>query len=295
MSNIPISRTFEITKECEYPSDYVVIDFETNGLEPQKCDIIQMAAIRYRNDVKVDTFASFVYTTFVPPKVTELTSITLEDCKLAPKLKELLPRLLDFIGDDVIVAHNAFFDLSFLMESMKRLNIQGRTFIYVDTLRLARQKIKGVKWYKLPILKKYFKLEYDSHLAEDDCYVCHEVYKYCRGLPITNKNISPTNVVEEIDLTILCNNKMKSNLVGTFDKELITAKKLEENGKIDEAINIYEECVHLKCDNNIPYDRLIIIYRKKRQKENEIRILKVAIQTFKEDDKYRVRLEKLTE
>ena len=45
MSNIPISRTFEITKECEYPSDYVVIDFETHGLEPQKCDIIQMAAI----------------------------------------------------------------------------------------------------------------------------------------------------------------------------------------------------------------------------------------------------------
>lgn len=295
MSNIRPSRIFEITKECEYPSDYVVLDFETNGLNPEECDIIQMAAIRYRNDEKIDIFSSFVYTTSIPLKVTELTSITLDDCKTAPKLEELLPQLLNFIGDDVIVAHNAFFDLSFLMESMKRLNIQGRTFIYVDTLRLARQKIKGVKWYKLPILKKYFKLEYDSHLAEDDCYVCHEVYKYCRGLPITNKNISPTNVVEEIDLTILCNNKMKSNLVGTFDKELITAKKLEENGKIDEAINIYEECVHLKCDNNIPYDRLIIIYRKKRQKENEIRILKVAIQTFKEDDKYRVRLEKLTE
>ena len=161
------SRTFEITKECEYPSDYVVIDFETNGLDPKDCDIIQMAAIRYRNDVKVSTFVSFVNATTIPSKVTELTSITIEDCQSAPTLEDLLPQLLKFIGSDVIVAHNASFDLGFLMESMNRLNIQGQTFIYVDTLRLARQKIKGVKWHKLPILKKYLKLEYDSHLAED--------------------------------------------------------------------------------------------------------------------------------
>ncbi len=106
MSNITPSRTFEITKECEYPSDYVVLDFETNGLNPQECDIIQMAAIRYRNDEKIDIFSSFVYTTSIPLKVTELTSITVEDCKSAPKLEELLPQLLNFIGDDVIVAHN---------------------------------------------------------------------------------------------------------------------------------------------------------------------------------------------
>ena len=87
MSNITRSRTFEITKECEYPSDYVVIDFETNGLEPRTCGIIQMAAVRYRNDVKVDTFTSFVYTTIIPPKVSELTSITLDDCKTDEQLK----------------------------------------------------------------------------------------------------------------------------------------------------------------------------------------------------------------
>lgn len=266
MSNTTRSRSFEITKECEYPSDYVVIDFETNGLDPKNCDIIQMAAIRYRNDVKVSSFVSFVNTKRIPLKVTQLTSITLEDCQSAPTLEDLIPQLLDFIGNDVIVAHNASFDLGFLMESMERLNLPGQTFIYVDALRLARQKIKGVKWYKLPILKKYLKLEYDSHLAEDDCYVCHEVYKCCRGLSITNKDISPTNVEEEIDSTTLCNNKTKSNSAGTFDKKLITAKKFEENGKIDESINIYEECVHLKCDDNIPYDRLIILYRRRRQK-----------------------------
>ena len=293
MRNITPSRTFEITKECEYPSDYVVLDFETNGLNPQKCDIIQMAAIRYRNDVKVDTFASFVYTTLIPSKVAELTSITLDDCKTAPKLEELLPQLLNFIGDDVIVAHNASFDLSFLMEGMKRLNIPGRTFIYIDTLQLARQKIKGVKWYKLPILKKYLKLEYDSHSAEDDCYVCHEVYKYCRGLSLTNEDALLTNVVEEINLSTASNNQRKSKSVYTFDKEFVAAKKLEDNGKIDEAINIYEECIQKKCNQNNPYDRLILLYRKKRQKENEIRVLQLAIEMFESEDKYRLRLDKI--
>ena len=56
MSTITPSRTFEITKECEYPSDYVVLDFETNGLDPKECDIIQMAVIRYRNDEKIAIF-----------------------------------------------------------------------------------------------------------------------------------------------------------------------------------------------------------------------------------------------
>lgn len=293
MSNITPSRTFEITKECEYPSDYVVLDFETNGLNPQECDIIQMAAIRYRNDEKIDIFSSFVYTTSIPLKVTELTSITVEDCKSAPKLEELLPQLLNFIGDDVIVAHNASFDLSFLMENMKRLNIPGRTFIYVDTLRLARQKIKGVRWYKLPILKKYLKLEYDSHLAEDDCYVCHEVYKYCRGLSFIHKEVTSASVVRGHHFTYLPDNKGNSNLTDIFDKQIALANSLEIEGKIDEAIKIYEECVQKKCSKNAPYDRLIILYRKKRQKENEVRVLELAVQMFKTANKYRIRLNKI--
>ena len=48
-----------------------------------------------------------------------------------------------------------------------------------------------------------------------------------------------------------------------------------------------------KCNQNIPYDRLIILYRKKRQEENEIRILKLALELFKDDDKYLIRLNKI--
>lgn len=290
MSNTTSSRTFEITKECEYPSDYVVLDFETNGLDPKECDIIQMAAIRYRNDVKVDSFTSFVYTTFTPLKVTELTSITLEDCKLAPKLEDLLPQLLKFIGNDVIVAHNASFDLSFLMESMNRLNLPRQTFIYVDTLRLAQQKIKGVKWHKLPILKKYLKLEYDSHLAEDDCYVCHEVYKYCRGIEPLQPDLVVNNFKNHTDI-----NTTSISCLSKIDLESLIeqAKEYESVKDWDNAIELYEQCINYKCDSKEPYDRLILLYRKKRQKENEIRILQLSLELFKTDNKYEIRLNKI--
>ncbi|MDB8542793.1 exonuclease domain-containing protein [Turicibacter sanguinis] len=284
------SRTFEITKEDEYPSDYVVLDFETNGLNPKDCDIIQMAAIRYRNDIKVSRFVSFVNATVIPPKVTELTSITVEDCQSAPTLDDLLPQLLDFIGEDVIVAHNASFDLGFLIESMKRLNLSGQTFIYVDTLRLARQKIKGVKWYKLPILKKYLKLEYTSHLAEDDCYVCHEVYKYCRGLTTDSKEFS-TIINDKFEILELNN----STLIDEQELNLLIdqAKHYEDEGHRDDAIDLYEQCISYPCMNEEPYDRLILLYRKKREKENEIRVLELAIQLFQSNDKYQLRLHKI--
>lgn len=94
-----------------------------------------------------------------------------------------------------------------------------------------------------------------------------------------------TNISEKVNLSIASNNHPESKSVHAFDKELVVAKKLEENGEIDSAIVIYEECLQKKFRNqNIPYDRLIILYRKKRQKENEIRILKLALELFKDDD-----------
>lgn len=284
------SRTFEITKECEYPSDYVVIDFETNGLNPKECDIIQMAAIRYRNDVKVSAFISFVNATTIPSKVTELTSITIEDCQSAPTLEDLLPQLLKFIGSDIIVAHNASFDLEFLSESINKLNLPGRTFIYIDTLRLARQKMKEVKQHKLPVLKKYLKLEYDSHLAEDDCYVCHEVYKHCRGLKTHPEHVS-TFTVDKSEIPEVNNNTLinEPNLVLLIEQ----AKRFEDEGNLDDAMELYEKCVTVQCKHTKPYDRLILLYRKKRKKEDEIRVLELAIKLFKTDDKYKLRLDKI--
>ena len=67
-------------------------------------------------------------------------------------------------------------------------------------------------------------------------------YKYCRG----NKDVLQTNISEKVNLSIASNNHPESKSVHAFDKEFIVAKKLEENGEIDSAIVIYEECLQKK-------------------------------------------------
>lgn len=282
---VSTSRYIEITKEKDFPSNYVVLDFETTGFDPVNNTIIQMAAFRFRNHSKVAEFMSYVYTTEVPERITEITSITLEDCLYAPKLKALLPELLDFIGNDVIVAHNATFDLSFLSEKMRRFRLTGKTFAYIDTLKLARKNMKGVANYKLSTLKKFLGITVESHLAEADCFVCHEVYKYCLG-------INCSKVEEES-----CDNQITREIVDlsseNFDREVERGLNLEKEGNLDKAIEVYESCIKERCNNVTPYDRLIILYRKQKEKESEIRVLELAVLLFPNIDKYELKLRKL--
>lgn len=286
---VELSKVIEITKEVDLPSDYTVLDFETTGFKPETSKIIQVGAIRYRNDEKISEFSSFVYVDEIPEKITKLTGIRIDQCECAPELSDIMPQLLKFIGSDIIVAHNAPFDLAFLTHYMKELKIPSQIFAYVDTLKLARKKIVGVQSYKLPTLKKFLRLDYASHLADQDCYVCHEVYKYCRGIVgLSNPLPSPLEFVPAESLI-----DHKPNCTIELETRLNEAKDLENQNKIDEAISLYEECVQMNCLDKTPYDRLILLYRKKRQKEDEIRILNLAITRFVKENKYQIRLSKI--
>lgn len=289
IKEIDLSKIIEITKESDFPSDYIVLDFETTGFKPETSKIIQVGAIRYRNDEKISEFSSFVYVDEIPEKITKLTGITIDQCECAPELSDIMPQLLKFIGSDIIVAHNAPFDLAFLTYNMNELKLPSQIFAYIDTLKLARKKIVGVQSYKLPTLKKFLRLDYASHLADQDCYVCHEVYKYCRGIVgLSNPLPSPLELASNEDLI-----NSEANCAIEFETHLNEAKDLENQNKIEEAIILYEECVQMNCLDKTPYDRLILLYRKKRQKEDEIRILNQAIARFIEEHKYQIRLSKI--
>lgn len=284
-----LSKIIEITKESDLPSDYTVLDFETTGLKPEKSKIIQVGAVRYRNDEKISEFLSYIFVDEIPERITALTGIRIDHCECAPGLSDIMPQLLKFIGSDIIVAHNAPFDLAFLTYYMKELKLPSQIFAYVDTLKLARKKMVGVQSYKLSALKKFLCLDYASHSADQDCYVCHEVYRYCRGIVELN-NLTPSLLKLSPDEALM---NSESNCIIDFGNRLNEAKDLEGQNKIEEAISLYEECVQMNCLDNTPYDRLILLYRKKRQKENEIRILNLAISLFKEEDKYQIRLDKI--
>lgn len=169
-------------KSLEMDSNFTVIDFETTGFSNVRDKVIQVSAIKYRGFEIVDQ-----YNTLVNPKrviseeVQELTGISMEDVEDKPTEDKIVKGLLNFIGRDRLVAHNAPFDMGFLTKMVERNKKEvgiETTEMYetVDTLTIARE-ILNYPSYKLEDIKHNLGIEAKSHNALEDCRVTGELYK----------------------------------------------------------------------------------------------------------------------
>ncbi|GED13782.1 3'-5' exonuclease [Aneurinibacillus migulanus] len=115
-----------------------IFDFETTGLSPTEDTIIEIAAIRIRNGKQVGTFSLLIDPEReVPEFITNLTGITDEEVKGQPTLWEALPFFKQFFGDSLLVAHNAAFDLAFLLEKCREYGYAEPTNEFIDTRALC--------------------------------------------------------------------------------------------------------------------------------------------------------------
>jgi DNA polymerase-3 subunit alpha (Gram-positive type) len=143
---------------------YVVFDTETTGLNAREDTLIEISGVKVRKGELVDTF-----TTLVDPerrlsaKITDLTGISPEMLVGQPRLEEALRRFREFVGDAVLVAHNAEFDVGFLSQCTKRVGMEAWTQPVIDTLALARLLYPGEKNYKLKTLTNKFGIELVNH------------------------------------------------------------------------------------------------------------------------------------
>ncbi len=148
---------------------YCVLDLETTGLSFRTEKITEIGIMKVKNHKVIDEFCTFVNPEKpIPQKVVEVTNITDDMVKDAPTIEEILPKVLEFIGDSVLVAHNADFDIGFLKHNCTELGLQlGNT--YIDTLRLAKALFPEYKKYKLGIIAENLGIEVDvAHRALDD-------------------------------------------------------------------------------------------------------------------------------
>jgi DNA polymerase III subunit epsilon len=122
---------------------FCVIDLETTGTSPHLCAITEIAASRYEGGVCTGTFATLVNPGVpIPPEITHLTGITQDMVGPAPTIDSLLPTLIEFIRDDVVVGHNVRFDLGFINAALDVRGYARLTNRVVDTLRLARRLLR---------------------------------------------------------------------------------------------------------------------------------------------------------
>jgi len=169
------------TKARKLVSDFTVLDFETTGFDAKNNKIIQLAAVKYRNFAKVEEFCTYVNPQeSIPANITKITGITNDDVKNAPTMSEAFPQLTKFLKGEVIIAHNASFDMKFLLTNQHKLNIPYERYRVICTLSLARSYIHTTPNHKLKTLKSHLKLNHlKSHDSLHDCYVTAELYKYC--------------------------------------------------------------------------------------------------------------------
>ena len=157
--------------------EYCVLDLETTGLSFRTEKITEVGIIKIRNGEVVDEFECFVNPEKpIPPAVVEVTHITDDMVKNAETIDKVIPKIIDFIGDSVLVAHNADFDIGFLKHNFSE-NGYSLENTYIDTLRLAKVVFPEMKRYKLGLIADKLDIKVDvAHRALDDVKTLVQVF-----------------------------------------------------------------------------------------------------------------------
>jgi len=160
-------------QDMTFDQEYVAFDLETTGLSSPRDRIIEIGAVLMRNGKELDRFQTFVDPERpLDKKIVELTGITDAMLAGAPKIEQVLPEFLDFVGDRVLVAHNSDFDTGFIRAECSHQGLPY-TFTAADTLILAQNLMPQLGKHKLDIVSNALSLpEFNHHRAADDAAIC---------------------------------------------------------------------------------------------------------------------------
>ena len=165
--------------ESDAPLDstFICFDIETTGLSAARDKITEIGAVKVENGVVTDTFSTFANPEMpIPQKITELTGITDAMVKDAPSQSEAVSAFLDFAGDNVLVAHNAPFDTSFIRNACDNMG-REYNFTSIDTVAISRAILPDIKNCKLDTVAKYLRLgEFNHHRACDDAEILARIF-----------------------------------------------------------------------------------------------------------------------
>lgn len=160
-----------------FDGTFICFDIETTGLSAARDKITEIGAVKVENGVITDTFSTFANPEMpIPQKITQLTGITDDMVKDAPSQSEAVSAFLEFAGDNVLVAHNAPFDTSFIAKACEDM---GREYNYtsIDTVAISRAILTDIKNCKLDTVVKFLRLgDFNHHRATDDAEMLARIF-----------------------------------------------------------------------------------------------------------------------
>lgn len=198
-------REFKGNSIIALPTEYVIIDTETTGLDYDYCNLIEICAVRFSDGIQSGIFSTLVQ----PPKyevyddvanvwmekyvdnyITELTGITNEMLASAPTPTSVIPAFLEFIGNSVLIGHNINFDINFLYDAAEKNCGVFLRNDFIDTLRIARKLYPELKHHRLSDIAGICHVpQSQAHRAEADCVVTAQCYEYMRNAILANQAV----------------------------------------------------------------------------------------------------------
>lgn len=154
---------------------FVAIDVETTGLSAFANELIEVSAIKYDGNKKIDTFSTLIRPKVqIPYYITKITGITNDMVKNAPEVEEVMPESIRFVGESPIVAHNANFDYKFIQNYSNNSFSKNQV---IDTVPIGRKLYPELPNHKLGTIARHIGItEEGFHRAEFDCECCAKIY-----------------------------------------------------------------------------------------------------------------------
>lgn len=196
----------------ELLDDYVIVDIETTGLDPCYDQIIEIGALRVKDNKVVDKFNTLVQPSwftiadddviegidyvslngkigyFIDDFIINLTGITNEMLLTAPNTKTAISDFFSFINEkDIIVGHNVNFDINFIYDVYSELFNKEFKNDFLDTMRLSKCSLKDLEHHRLKDVSKFFNINYkNAHRAFTDCEITNQCYMLLKDYIIAN-------------------------------------------------------------------------------------------------------------
>jgi single-stranded-DNA-specific exonuclease len=206
-----------------YDKELVALDIETTGLSPEIHEICEISAVKFCNFIPQKTMTTLLKTKFgIPKELSQIHGITEDMCKNAPIIEEVIPQLLQFIGDTPLIIQNADFDLSFINKITTEVCGKALNNKIIDTLKIAKETLT-LSSYSLKSLSQRLTLtRLPTHRAYADCLALIELY---RVLELIRNNIHKEVYLENIDYIALSNIADVMPMVG--ENRFLTKKGME--------------------------------------------------------------------
>lgn len=168
-------------KSLTMVDSFVCIDLETTGLNPKRDKIIEIGAVKVERGQIVDLFETFVNPhRKLEERIVQLTGITDEDLSGAPDMAQVLPQVLAFIGEDILLGHSILFDYSFLKKAAVDQKMKFER-LGVDTLKIARKFLPELESRSLDFLCQHYQIPHRAHRALEDAKATAALYQILKN------------------------------------------------------------------------------------------------------------------